>query len=148
MTTRAVRSTDWPRAGRICGSWLLIFVCTALAADAADKPSKKAKDAEDPTSKSVAEPDKKLTVTSLDKAVRNLSAKLRQPVTFEWDDVSLPDALAKLEEATKVKFAIDEHDFKEETDGPQSQGAGEMERPPRGRCFGGVSCGLAAGLHH
>ena len=99
------RRTSCQRVAFVAG--LLITGSMALFANAADKPDKSKK----PASKSSDKPDK-FSIQDVAGADRELLAKLRKPVSFEWDDVPLPEALAQLKAETKATFVINDDDLK------------------------------------
>lgn len=104
---------------------LPVIACTALFANAAEKAEKPKKS----STKSSSKPDK-FSIVKPENARGELLAKLRKPVSFEWMDVPLPEALAQLKEGTKVTFTVNEEDVRKNDLDPQAKVSGNWKDRP------------------
>jgi hypothetical protein len=109
----------------VAATWLLIFACAPISVGRAQKAEKSKK-----TSAKGAPTADKFNIVAAENGEGKLLSRLRKPVSFEWQDVPLPEALALLKSATKVTFAVDEKDLEENDLDPRVTVSGSWKGRP------------------
>src|SRR5258707_7821888 len=119
--------TSRSRHGRsiVVATWLLIVACAPISIGKAQKADKSKT-----TSANGASTADKFSIVAPENGGRELLSGLRKPVSFEWQDVPLPEVLAQLKSPTKVTVAVDEKDLEENNLDPRVTVSGSWKRRP------------------
>lgn len=113
--------------------YALVIVYTPLVAGAAPKGDK-AKKSSPKSSTNV----DKFSMVAPEIAGGELLNNLRKPVSFEWNDVPLADAIAQLKAGTKADCSVDEADLKKNNLDPQAKVNGKWKDRPAEDVLGEV----------